>query len=59
MYMNIGALTFDIISGGMGTGTAFAISNNLIFTAAHNLLDKSYNPPKKSTNLKFFLGANG
>ncbi len=50
---------FDIPGVGRNSGSAFLISKNLLLTAAHNMLCKQYSPPRESTNLRFYLAANG
>lgn len=59
LYGNIGALIFDVPEEGRSMGSGFLISKNLVLTAAHNLVNHKYMPPKESTNIRFFLAANG
>jgi V8-like Glu-specific endopeptidase len=50
---------FDVPGVGRNMGSGFLISKNLVLTAAHNMLCRDYIPPKESTNIRFFLAANG
>lgn len=60
MHKCIGLLLFDIPDyKSDAKGTSVMISNNLVLTAAHNIIHYKFMPHRLSTDVRFFPGADG